>query len=89
MRVVARDAMRLVGRSGADLSFSTNSVTIGAGESVDAIFTAPSVATDSTYLLYNRNYQRMGNGGGAGLGGQMTEVRISPSGVAPQTEPNT
>jgi FtsP/CotA-like multicopper oxidase with cupredoxin domain len=89
MRVVARDAMRLVGRSGADLSFSTNSVTIGAGESVDAIFMAPSVSTQSTYLLYNRNYQRMGNGGGAGLGGQMTEVRVSPSGIAPQIEPNT
>jgi FtsP/CotA-like multicopper oxidase with cupredoxin domain len=89
MRVVGKDATLLRGRDGTDLSYLTNTVYIGPGESVDAIFTAPAVASQTTYLLYNRNYSYLHNPGLSGLGGQMTEVRISPSGVPPQTTPNT
>jgi FtsP/CotA-like multicopper oxidase with cupredoxin domain len=88
MRVVGKDATLLRGRDNTDLSYLTNTVYIGPGESVDAIFTAPAVTTQTTYLLYNRNYSYLHNPGLSGLGGQMTEVRISPSGVPPQTTPN-
>lgn len=90
MRVVGKDATLLRGRDGADLSYETNTVYIGPGESADAIFTAPAVTTQTTYLLYNRNYAYLHNAGVSGLGGQMTEVRIYPAGTLPaQTTPNT
>jgi FtsP/CotA-like multicopper oxidase with cupredoxin domain len=90
MRVVGKDAVLLRGRDGIDQSYLTNTVYIGPGESVDAIFTAPSVASQTTYLLYNRNYSYLHNPGDASLGGQMTEVRVRPAGGYPaQATPNT
>lgn len=92
MKVVGKDATLLRGldasgnRAGSDLSYYTNTISIGPGESVDAIFQAPS--TPGTYLLYNRNYARLSNAGGPGFGGQMTEIRVG-TGLPPQTEPNT
>jgi FtsP/CotA-like multicopper oxidase with cupredoxin domain len=89
MRVVGKDATLLRGRNHEDLSYETNTVYIGPGESVDAIFTAPPAASETTYQLYNRNYALLSNPGVAGLGGQLTEVRISPPGTLPaQTAPN-
>jgi hypothetical protein len=89
--VVGKDATPMRGRTGADTSYLTNTVSIGPGESVDAIFTAPAgSAPYTTYLLYNRSYGRLNNAGGPGFGGQMTEVRISPAGtLPPQTAANT
>ncbi|MBC7234780.1 MAG: multicopper oxidase domain-containing protein [Chloroflexi bacterium] len=93
MKVVGKDATLLRGRNGADLFFDTNTVAIGPGESVDAIFVAPPYVGGlpyDRYLLYNRSYQRLTNGGHPGYGGQMTEVRVYPSdALPPQTEPNT
>lgn len=90
LHVVGKDATLLRGRDGSDLSYHTNSIPIGPGESVDAIFNAPNVGTQTTYLFYNRNYDHLSNAGGAGYGGQMTEVRIFPAGtLPPQTRPNT
>jgi FtsP/CotA-like multicopper oxidase with cupredoxin domain len=100
MRVVGKDATLLRGlngagvrgASGADISYLTNTVYIGPGESIDAIFTAPTVASETTYRLYNRNYAYLHNPGQSGLGGQMTEVRIRPSGPGgypAQLTPNT
>ena len=90
MKVIGKDANLLRGRDSTDLSFLTNTLMLGPGESAEAIFTAPSVTTQSTYLLYNRAYQQLANGGGNGPGGQMTEVRISPAGtLGLQLEPNT
>lgn len=89
LRVVGKDAVLLRGRDGTDLSYLTNTVAIGPGESVDAIFTAPSVGSQSTYLLANRSLGRLSNNGGPGLGGQLTEVRIFPAGtLPPQSGPN-
>lgn len=91
MRVVGKDATLLRGRTGTDLSYLTNTVMIGPGESVDAIFTAPARtgAGYDTYLLYNRALNQLTNGGSQ-LGGQMTEVHVyAPGTLAPQTEPNT
>jgi hypothetical protein len=43
----------------------------------------------NTYLLYNRSHSQMSNRSDGGYGGQMTEVRVYPSGVAAQIGPNT
>jgi FtsP/CotA-like multicopper oxidase with cupredoxin domain len=95
MNVIGRDATPLVGRDGTDLTYLTDTVAIGPGESADAIFVAPNVTPAPgenyvRYLLFNRNLTRLSNGGGAAHGGQMTEVRVYPAGALPaQTEPNT
>ena len=93
LRVIAKDATLLRGltaggRTGADLSFETNTISIGPGEGVEAIFSAPS--TPGTYLLYNRNSQQQSNAGGPGYGGQMAQIVVVPAGtLLPQDEPHT
>ncbi|HNK63803.1 MAG TPA: multicopper oxidase domain-containing protein [Anaerolineales bacterium] len=91
MRVVGKDATLL--RNGStDLSYMTNTITIGAGESYDAIFTAPPHSGGSgadVYLLYNRNFNRSHSQGSFGDGQQMTEVRVYPGTLSAQTDPNT
>jgi FtsP/CotA-like multicopper oxidase with cupredoxin domain len=91
MRVVGRDATLMRGRDGTDTSYLTDTIFFGAGESFDAIFTAPphsgGVGPD-VYVLYNRAYTRSDNLAG-GFGGQRTEVRVYPAGVvASQQYPN-
>ena len=92
MHVIGKDATFL--RNGStDISYWTNTITIGAGESFDVLFNAPAHSGSSgpdTYLLYNRNFVRSHSIGGFGQGKQMTEVRVHPAGALPtQTEPNT
>lgn len=93
MHVIGKDATILRGRDGADTSYFTNNVMIVAGEGIDAIFTAPAHSGGpayDTYLLYNRAYLRSGNLSADGIGGQVTEVRVYPSGTLPeQTIPHT
>jgi FtsP/CotA-like multicopper oxidase with cupredoxin domain len=99
MKVVGEDATLLRGPGGADLSYTARIVYIGPGEARDVLFTAPSYDaskpgdTDAwgpynRYLLRNRNYQALTNGGAAGLGGQVTEVRVydpsGPNGPVPE-----
>lgn len=96
MRVVGKDATPMRGRDGTDTSYETDTLSLGAGESFDVIFTAPaytggagsSGAGYDTYLLYNRSYARSNNLASGGFGGQATEVRVYPSGVNPQAFPN-
>jgi FtsP/CotA-like multicopper oxidase with cupredoxin domain len=84
MTVIAKDASPLVGQ-GPDLSYDTNTVEVGPGESRDVIVRMPSVANiDSAkgyqaFRLYDRNYAYLNNGGDRGYGGQMTEVRLFPN----------
>jgi FtsP/CotA-like multicopper oxidase with cupredoxin domain len=92
MTVVAKDASPLVDQSH-NLSYETNTVEVGPGESRDVIFKAPAKKSNSldhdVYRLYDRNYAYLSNGGAAGYGGQMTEVHVYPSGhFGPQTKPN-
>ena len=97
MKVVGKDATMLRGRDGTDLTYFSSSVNVGPGESTDAIFTAPpfdaSKATPdgyNVYLFYNRNYNRLSNGGHSGYGGAMTEIRVYPENQLPaQIGPNT
>ncbi|MCB0055806.1 MAG: hypothetical protein KDE45_02225, partial [Caldilineaceae bacterium] len=96
MRIVGRDATLMRGITDVDTSYLTNTISLGAGESADAIFTAPAYRGGSngqpydTYLLYNRATTHGSNAGTAGYGGQMTEIRVYPTGTLPvQTVPNT
>jgi hypothetical protein len=88
--VVGRDATLLRGRNGRDGSYETNTLAFGAGESFDAIFTAPPHSGGSgpdKYVLYNRTYTRADNLSGGG--GQRTEVHVYPTGtLQPQQFPN-
>jgi FtsP/CotA-like multicopper oxidase with cupredoxin domain len=88
MRVVGKDAT-LLRRGGTWQDYETSDILIGPGESVDAIVVAPTVSTETTYRLYNRNLAYLHNPGEPGLGGQMTHIVVKPSGVAPQQESNT
>ena len=96
MRVIGRDATLMRGRGGADTSYETDTVLIGAGESFDCIFTAPAFSGGSgssgqgydSYVLYNRRLTQVSNLDASGFGGQRTEVRVYPGGLAPQQYPN-
>ncbi|MGA8891257.1 MAG: multicopper oxidase domain-containing protein [Anaeromyxobacteraceae bacterium] len=81
MRVVGKDATPMRGRDGTDTSYRASTVSFGAGESIDAIFTAPAHsggAGPDKYVLYNRAYARSNNLAG-GFGGQRTEVHVYPA----------
>jgi FtsP/CotA-like multicopper oxidase with cupredoxin domain len=96
VRVIGRDATLMRGRDGTDTSYLTNTMTIGAGESYDAIFTAPAFSGGNgtsghgydRYVFFNRNLTRANNLAPGGEGGQRTEVRVYPSGLAAQQYPN-
>lgn len=96
MKVVGKDATPMKGRDGTDTSYEASTVSFGAGESIDAIFTAPAYVGPGvydTYVLHDRAYERSNNlaaTGAARYGGRRTEVRIYPAGTLPaQTLPNT
>lgn len=81
MKVVGKDASLLAGRAApgasADITYDTDTVHIGPGESYDVIIQA---THPGTYLFYNRQLAKLHNPGTEWLGkrgGQMTEVRIS------------
>ena len=66
MRVVGKDATPMRGRDGTDTSYEASTVSFGAGESIDAIFTAPAFSGGTrsgydTYVLYDRAYERSNN----------------------------
>jgi FtsP/CotA-like multicopper oxidase with cupredoxin domain len=94
MRVVGRDATLMRSRDGTDTSYETDTLSFGAGESFDVIFTAPvhsGGAGPDKYVLYNRRYALSDNlaGTGGGFGGQRTEVHVYPPGtLGPQAYPN-
>jgi len=99
LRVIGKDATPMKGRDGTDTSYETNTLEFGAGESFDAIFTAPAFKTTrpapdpgyDTYVLYNRNFEHASNLATGGFGGQRTEIRVYPSTDAillPQQVPN-
>jgi hypothetical protein len=86
MRVVGRDATPMKGRDGTDTSYETDTLLMGAGESFDALFTAPAFSGGSgssgsgydVYVLYNRRYTQNDD---VTTQGQRTEVRVYPAGT--------
>ena len=86
LQIVAKDASLLKGRDGVSNYITTNTVDVGPGESRDVIFTAPS---PGEYLLYDRKYSYLNNGGGPGYGGMMTKIIVATAGTyTPQTVAN-
>ena len=88
MRVVGKDATPMKGRDNTDTSYEASTVSFGAGESIDAIFTAPPKNGPGydTYVLYDRAYERTNNLGG---GGRRTEIRVYAAGtLKAQSLPN-
>ena len=51
MKVVGRDATPMKGRDGTDTSYETDTLLMGAGESYDAIFTAPAYQGPGPMIL--------------------------------------
>ena len=100
MRVVGKDATPMNGRDGTDTSYGASTVSFGAGESIDVIFTAPAFSggTGSSgqgydaYVLYDRAYERSNNlaaEGALAYGGRRTEVRVYAAASRPvQQYPN-
>jgi hypothetical protein len=99
MKVIGKDATPMRGRDGTDTSYEASVVSFGAGESIDAIFTAPAFSGGSgstgqgfdAYVLYDRVYEHANNLSAEGAlpyGGRRTEVRVYPSGLAAQRFPN-
>ena len=87
LQIVAKDASLLKGRDGTTNYITTNTVDVGPGESRDVIFVAPN---PGEYLLYDRKYSYLENGGGSGYGGMMTKIVVGAPGHFPaQTVANT
>jgi FtsP/CotA-like multicopper oxidase with cupredoxin domain len=77
MNVVGRNAKLLRGPDGKDLTYRTNSVTLGGGESVDAlIYLDPALVRPGRYFLYSTQLNLLSNDQ-EDFGGMMTEIRVN------------
>ncbi|MGA1870207.1 MAG: multicopper oxidase domain-containing protein [bacterium] len=84
MKVVGSNARLLRGSSpdggitpGKNLYYTTNSVTLGGGETADVILEVPDTApSGTTYFLYSANLNYLSNHN-EDFGGMMTEIRIN------------
>jgi FtsP/CotA-like multicopper oxidase with cupredoxin domain len=74
MKVVGHNARLMRGPDGKDLSYTTNSVTLGGGESVDVILNTAGIPA-GTYFLYTTNLNYLSNDA-EDYGGMMTEIVI-------------
>jgi FtsP/CotA-like multicopper oxidase with cupredoxin domain len=76
MQVVGIDARLLRDEAGTNLSYKTNSVTIGGGQTVDVILDTAGLPVGGRYYLYNANLNHLANDT-TNFGGMMTEIRIT------------
>ena len=76
MQVVGIDARLLRDEAGANLYYKTNSVTIGGGQTVDAILDTTGLPVGGRYFIYNANLHHLANDT-SNFGGMMTEIRIT------------
>jgi FtsP/CotA-like multicopper oxidase with cupredoxin domain len=74
MKVVGKDARILRSSTGQNLSYMTNSVTLGGGESTDVILDTAGI-TPGTYFLYTTDLNNLSNNT-EDYGGMMTEIVI-------------
>ena len=84
MRVIAWNARLLRDLAGNDLSYLTNSITIGGGESADVMLDATGLKAGQKYYLYTPNLDHLSNDA-ENFGGMMTEINVCNS-VDPQTK---
>ena len=75
MKVVGTGARILQGPDGKDISYNTNSVTLGGGQAFDVIIDTAGVPP-GVYYLYTSNLQYLSNNT-EDRGGMMTEIRIN------------
>jgi FtsP/CotA-like multicopper oxidase with cupredoxin domain len=75
MRVVGKDAALLRGTGGHNLYYTTNSVTLGGGESADVLLDTTGIPA-GTYFLYTTNLNDLSNDK-EDFGGMMTEIVIN------------
>jgi FtsP/CotA-like multicopper oxidase with cupredoxin domain len=87
LKVIGEDAAQLKSRLGTDLSFWTNTISMGPGEARDVLFVAPPYhpgrpsgsdtwGAYNVYFFKNRSPWKLSNNGAPGPGGMMTEVRV-------------
>jgi hypothetical protein len=81
MKVVAVNARLLRDEAGNNLAYTTNSITLGGGESLDVILDASDLTTYASgqkFFLYSPNLDHLSNDA-ENFGGLMTEVNICAS----------
>jgi FtsP/CotA-like multicopper oxidase with cupredoxin domain len=76
MKVVGKDARLLRGPTGLDLSYTTTSMTLGGGESADAVVDTTG-AQPGTYFIYTTKLNHLSNET-EDYGGIMTEITLTP-----------
>jgi FtsP/CotA-like multicopper oxidase with cupredoxin domain len=84
MKVIAVNARLLRDMAGNDLSYTTNSITLGGGESLDVILDATGYTAGQRFFLYTPQLDHLSNDA-ENFGGMMTEVNICNS-VDPATK---
>jgi FtsP/CotA-like multicopper oxidase with cupredoxin domain len=75
MKVIAINAKLLRDQAGNNLYYTTNSITLGGGESLDVILDSTGIPA-GTYYLYTPNLDHLSNDA-ENFGGLMTEVHIN------------
>ncbi|NLH50625.1 MAG: multicopper oxidase domain-containing protein [Myxococcales bacterium] len=80
MQVIGRGAKLLRSSGGANLYYTTNSITIGGGEAIDVILDTAN-AVPGTYFLYSTNLNFLSNDQ-EDYGGLMTEIVINAPAAA-------
>jgi hypothetical protein len=75
MKVIGYNAKLLRDQAGNNLYYTTNSITLGGGESLDVILDTTGIAK-GTYYLYTPNLDHLSNDA-ENFGGLMTEVRVN------------
>jgi hypothetical protein len=78
MRVIALNARLLRDLAGDDLTYLTNSITMGGGESADLLIDVSDAqyVPGQTFFLYSTNLDHLSNDA-ENFGGMMTEIRIN------------
>jgi FtsP/CotA-like multicopper oxidase with cupredoxin domain len=75
MKVVGQDAVLLRGPTGLDLSYETNSLDLGGGQSFDVLLDTDGI-DPGTYFLYTANLNQLSNAD-EDFGGAMTHIVIN------------
>ena len=75
MQVIAINARLLRDQSGNNLYYTTNSITLAGGESIDVILDATGYKSGQTFYLYTPNLDHLSNDA-ENFGGLMTEIYI-------------
>jgi hypothetical protein len=76
MKLIGFQAKLLRDQAGNNMYVTTNSITIGGGESLDVILDSTGIAP-GTYFLYTPNLDHLSNDA-ENFGGLMTEVVVTP-----------